>query len=136
MGDGEDRGQRWRSLRDKRQFAEIYQHGVGLVGDLLVIYMLPAADCARAVVASRKIGNAVQRNRAKRLLREALRHSELNRPGGIRAIHKRYFPDHEQRHGTGKAPTGLWVVLIARSPIVTVKSGAVSQEMARLLSRQ
>jgi RNase P protein component len=136
MGDGEDHPLAWRSLRDRRQFAEIYRHGVGLVGRLLVVYMLPAEDYARAVVASRKVGNSVQRNRAKRLLRESLRQSELSQPGGIRAINERYFPEHKRRQGMGRAETGLWVVLIARRRILTVKTQAVIQEIERLLSRR
>ena len=133
MGEGEDRPREWRSLSDKRQFTKVYGEGVKLVGRLLVVYLLPAEDRAQAVVASRKIGNAVRRNRAKRLLREALRHSSLRQPDGIQAVNKKYFPDREERRETRQQTPGLWVVVIARRPILAVKTEAVIQEIERLL---
>ena len=133
MGEGEDRPLEWRSLSDRRQFTQVYDEGVKLVGRLLVVYLLPAEDQAQAVVASRKIGNAVCRNRAKRLLREALRSSVLSRPGGIQAINKRYFPEREGRREARQQTPGLWVVVIARRPILAVKTSAVIQELERLL---
>ncbi len=74
----------WRSLVRKREFQQVYEQGAKKVGRLVVVYLLvpdgehfagPAnvPDLARAVVASKKVGNAVARNRAKRLLREAFR---------------------------------------------------------------
>ena len=56
----------WRSLARKTEFQKVYAEGAKSVGRLVVVYLLPAADAARAVVASRKVGGAVQRNRAKR----------------------------------------------------------------------
>ncbi len=133
MGEGEDHPLEWQSLRNRRQFTKVYDEGVRLVGRLLVVYLLPAEDRAQAVVASRKVGNAVCRNRAKRLLREALRKSALSKPGGIQAINEKYFSDRDGRRENGQKTPGLWVVIIARRPILAVKIPAVIEEIERLL---
>ena len=67
-------------MRNRAEFQKVYEGGVKKVGRLLVVYLLSADDMARGVVASRKVGGAVQRNRAKRLLREfATRVESLSR---------------------------------------------------------
>jgi ribonuclease P protein component len=61
-------------------------------------------------VASKRVGNAVKRSRAKRLLREAIRDTE----------HR--FKDRD-----------LWVVLVARGTILQASSGDVTRDLENAL---
>jgi ribonuclease P protein component len=61
------------TLTKQADFAAVYA-GQKQVSQSFVLFYLPHAEFRYAVVASKKtIGNAVRRNRAKRLLRELLR---------------------------------------------------------------
>jgi len=113
-----------RSLRSRREFNRVYAEGEKRVGRLLILYLLPAEDDAQGVVASRKIGKAVRRNRAKRLLREAAR--------------AMIWSAEEARQGwrpprAADAPQGTWVVAVARREIVDARIEQVSGELERLL---
>jgi ribonuclease P protein component len=63
------------------------------------------------VVAGRAVGNAVKRNRAKRVLRAAMRRMQ----GAVRS--------------------GWDVVLIARAPLLTAESAEVTETLGELLRR-
>ena len=113
------------SLRTRRQFAEVYETGRKAVGPRVIAFALqrpdplPAGDpaqpggIARGIVASRRVGGAIQRNRAKRIIRAALRPliPRLRRP--------------------------LWIVLVARQQAAdrSVRSHEVQVELEGLLSR-
>ena len=65
-------------LRYGAQFRRVYEQGRKVAGSLLVLYALEEPGTgpdgrAVGIVTGRRVGGAVQRNRARRLLREAYR---------------------------------------------------------------
>lgn len=86
--------------------------GPGLRGDLVVLYVATSEGPPRAgFVTGRKLGGAVQRNRARRLLREAWR-----------ALQPGIGDGHD-------------VVVVARPTIEGAKAQAVRSDLRNLLAR-
>jgi ribonuclease P protein component len=101
-------------VRKRAEFLEIQSGGVRVNGDCLVFVAKrrPEGSPLRlGITASRKIGNSVQRSRARRLIRE-----------GFRAV----FAD---------LPDALDIVVIVRRPLGDRKMAALLEEWRRALPR-
>lgn len=59
-------------IRSKFEFKAVFAGGKSYPGKYVVIYVLKGPQ-KFAFIASKKVGNSVQRNRAKRLMREVIR---------------------------------------------------------------
>lgn len=97
-------------LNQNRDFRRVYAKGKAFVDPALVVYVLKNKQgCVRCgITASKKIGCAVERNRARRIIREAAREILP----GISA--------------------GVDLIFVARSRTVRLKS----TDMSRILRRQ
>lgn len=115
VAEGEDEKLRPRErLRHRASFQRIYDQGTSYPGSLIVLFVLQSPDLERRAgfVAGRRVGGAVVRNRARRLLREAYRR------------HKRQVPAE-----------GAQVVLVARRGCGEAAYVDVERDLIRLLAR-
>lgn len=55
------------------EFRRLYEHGRKTIGPMAVLYVGDGSPRTLGIVTSRKVGGAVQRNRARRLIRESYR---------------------------------------------------------------
>lgn len=98
-------------LRDNNEFRRVYSRGTSKAGPVLVTYVMKSRDPAVrfGITTSRKIGSAVERNRARRVIKAAL-HELKNRISG-----------------------GYDIVFVARSRTCFVKSTVIRGEMEKQL---
>jgi len=101
-------------LQSPWQFRLVYQDGTKIVCKYAILFYHKTGESNGGplfgVVASKRVGNAVRRNRAKRLLREAIRSTE-----------------HRLKN------RDLWVVLVARGAILEAASGDVARDLEKAL---
>lgn len=87
-------------LNDNKDFLALYKKGRYVASKYSVIYVRPNGKPFNrlGITAGKKVGNAVCRNRAKRIIRLAYRNSEIN------------------------MPVGMDIVIVARAAICNIKS--------------
>jgi hypothetical protein len=124
-----------RSLTRQKDFQKVYLEGRKLVTRTFVLHLLPAPDDARAVVASKKVGGAVQRNRAKRLLRHMLQ--AVFFPGSEATVKKTawFVGAAAPASPDDAAAAGLWVVAVGRRPILERDIHAVVADARAAVAR-
>lgn len=97
------------------QFRKVYGEGEKLVGDYAVVFYYRNPEESQGprfgVVASRRVGSAVERNRAKRLLREAA-----------------------QRLSGKLNHADIWIVLVAKSNIKSRTSREVMDDVGQAMA--
>jgi ribonuclease P protein component len=105
-------------LRTRREFDAVQQGGRRVSARYFILLARPnALACERlGIIASRKVGNAVVRNRAKRRLRDLFRRTEPDRSAAA-----------------GRRPLDL--VVIARTPVASAPMAEVAADFADALRK-
>lgn len=100
-------------LRKNKQFQSVYRYGRSYLNRYLVLYVLSnrEADTKVGFAAGKRLGNAVVRNRTKRLMREAFRLHRSELKGGIH------------------------ILMVGRNPIVGVKYQVVDRAFRDLCQK-
>ena len=100
-------------IKKNQEFQNIFEKGHSLYGRYIVAYFLPngSRDVRFGICVGRRFGNAVKRNRYKRLLKEALRLIPAN------------------------GCQGLDLVLVARTSLTGLNLAGIISEIAHILSK-
>ncbi len=102
------------TLKSNPDFRRLYNRGISITDPALVIYYRKnrAGICRIGITTSKKIGNAVERNRSKRVLVEA-----------FRSVCPAIIPQYD-------------IVFVARSKTKYLKSTRIAEIMTRIFSEQ
>ena len=78
-------------IRRRAEFQRVYKQGRRLQGRFATLFLLPnQGDVSRlGIAATRKLGGAVERNRAKRLIREVFRRNKIAKGYDIVVVPRR-----------------------------------------------
>ena len=87
-------------VRHRPEYVAIYERGVRLSGRLMTVFVLATGSPVTrlGIAATRKYGPAVQRNRAKRLVREVFRHNKLQAGLDVVVIPRREMLEADYTH--------------------------------------
>jgi ribonuclease P protein component len=99
-------------IRRRTEFQQVYDQGLRLHGRLLTMFVLRTRGSSAArlgIAATRKLGSAVVRNRAKRLIREVFRRN--------------------------KAAAGIDLVVVPRREALTASFEALEADFRAVLAR-
>lgn len=105
---------RRRILKQKRDFQIVYRNGRSLANRYLVLYIFPMKNKKgpkAGFAAGKKLGNAVVRNRLKRMLRESYRLEQFI-----------INPD-------------FWLLLVARKSAISVKQPVIEKAFRNLAEK-
>ena len=82
-------------IRRRAEFQQIYNRGAKVHGRYYTVFVLanPAGAGRLGIAATRKLGGAVDRNRAKRLIREVFRRNKIAKGFDVVVIPKRDLLD-------------------------------------------
>jgi ribonuclease P protein component len=99
-------------IRRRVEFQRVYEAGARQHGRLMTVFILPRNDgrTRLGIAATRKLGGAVVRNRAKRLVREVFR-----------------------QHAN---PPGLDIVVVPRAPLLAAPFAAIESDYASCVDRR
>ena len=102
------------TLKNNPDFRRQYNRGISITNPALVIYYSKnrAGFCRIGITTSKKIGNAVERNRSRRLLKEA-----------FRSVCPQVIPQYD-------------IVIVARSKTKYVKSTRLAEIMLEIFRDQ
>ena len=104
---------RYRPIRRNSEFGRVYARGKSYVNPALVLYVLKTRgrNTRVGLTATKKIGHAVQRNRARRVMRAALSEHLAQNIGGYD------------------------IILVARGQTPHLKSTQLSKTLGKLLAK-